>query len=375
MKTTIYMVRHCESEGNACRRSQARFDGIVTRKGIRQSEVLAERFANVPVTAIYSSDAYRCRVTAEPLSRQKMLPVQYRMLLREYTIGAWEGYSIGYTACRFPELYETWLTAPYAHNIPGADPFPLVAERGCIAIQQIAKENPGGVVVAFTHSCTLNCTLTKLLGEPISYYTKIKSGDNTAVTKLEVDEDGHVEIKYINDDSHLPEELLRHNYTGRSAATNMDFHPICLPEDTARFRDTRDKMCSEFPQQYTAEKLQGIVEDALKQDKRFAFFATLPDRICGMIVLKKGGQLPANHGLVEVFYVSEDLRNRGYCEQAIGEAIDVLRRAGCRYLVVEKNSDPHNELVIERFCFEPLPGSEMYMRVDLAVPGLTGPVY
>ena len=68
MKTTIYMVRHCESEGNACRRSQARFDGIVTRKGLEQSQVLADHFADTPITAIYSSDAYRSRVTAAPLA-------------------------------------------------------------------------------------------------------------------------------------------------------------------------------------------------------------------------------------------------------------------------------------------------------------------
>ena len=84
MKTTIYMVRHCESEGNACRRSQARFDGIVTRKGLEQAQALADHFKDMPITAIYSSDAYRCRVTAEPLAKVKNLKVQYRMLFIWY---------------------------------------------------------------------------------------------------------------------------------------------------------------------------------------------------------------------------------------------------------------------------------------------------
>ena len=255
MKTTIYMVRHCESEGNACRRSHALFDGIVTRKGLEQSEVLAKRFADVPVTAVYSSDAYRSRMTAEPLAKSKNLPVQYRLLLREYTIGAWEGLSIGYTANHFPDLYETWLTELYNHKIPGADPFPLIAERGYMAIQRIAAENPGGTVVAVTHSCTLTCALTKILGQPISYYTSIKSGDNTAVTKLEVDEKGNIEAIYINDDSHLPEHLLRKNYTGRSAATNFDFRSIGDGQ-AANFAEISEKMCKEFPALYTAEKLQ-----------------------------------------------------------------------------------------------------------------------
>lgn len=347
----------------------------MTRKGLRQSEALAARFADVPVTAIYSSDAYRCRVTAEPLARIKKLPVQYRALLREYTIGAWEGMGIGYTACRFPDIYERWLTTPYDHNIPGADPFPLVAERGCIAIQQIAQENPGGSVVAFTHSCSLVCTLTKLLGQPISYYGSIKSGDNTAVTKLEVDEDGNVEVKYINDDSHLPPELLRHNYTGRSAATNMDFHPICFPRDDARFEEAAQKMCREFSDLYDMECITAMAWRALAQNDRFAMFATLPGRDSGVVIVRRDEALPADHGLLEALYVVEDLRDRGYCEQAMGEAIDVLRRFGCRYLLVENKQEPHIQQMIGRFCFEPVPGSDNLLRLALTVPGLEGPIY
>lgn len=374
-KTTIYMVRHCESEGNACRRSHALFDGIVTRKGLRQAQVLAERFKDIPLTAIYSSDAYRSRMTAEPLAKAKGLPVQYRMMLREYTIGAWEGMAIGYTACRYPELYAHWLEAPYDHKIPGADPFALIAERGYVAIQRIAAENPGGTVVAITHSCTLTCALTKVLGQPISYYGSIKSGDNTAVTKLEVDEDGHVEAIYINDDSHLPTELLRHNYTGRSAATNFDFHPISDPETDSRFATISAAMCREFSDRYTEPQLNASVRRAVEQNSRFAVTATLPDRACGLAIVRKSEQFPADHGLLDTLYVVEDLRERGYCEQVMGEALDLLRRFGCRYLVVKNEPEPHIQQMIGRFCFEPVPGGGDYLRMAVTVPGLEGPVY
>lgn len=368
-KTTIYMVRHCESEGNACRRSQALFDGIVTRKGLEQAHVLAQRFADVPVTAIYSSDAYRSRMTAEPLAKLKGLPVQYRMMLREYTIGAWEGLSIGYTACRYPEIYATWLEAPYEHNIPGADPFELIANRGYVGIQRIAAENPGGTVVAITHSCTLTCALTKILGQPISYYKSIKSGDNTAVTKLEVDETGNIEAIFINDDSHLPDHLLRKNYTGRSAATNFDFHPIDGAQ-TDNLADLSNKMFREFPARYTQEKLQKVLLGA-----DLAVIATLPDRPCGLAVMGEAEDLPAGCGLVKLLYVVDDLRYKGYCEQLFGEAIDRLRRSGCRYLAVENTDEPHIQQMLQRFCFEPVPGNDRYMRMSITVPGLEGPVY
>ena len=372
MKTTIYLIRHCESEGNACRRSQAKFDGIVTRKGLEQSQVLANYLKDFPVTAIYSSDAYRCRMTAEPLAKALNLPINYRLLLREYTIGSWEGYSIGYTANHFPGLYEHWLEAPYDHNIPGADPFWLVADRGYLAIQQIAAENPGGTVVAFSHSCTLNCAMTKVLGQPISYYSSVKSGDNTAITMLEVDEDGSIDVKYINDDSHLPDHLLRHNYTGRSAATNFDFHPIDFAKDEDTFKNMADLICGEFPR-YTLADLKQKAEKALAQSDKFAVLATLPDRVTGLVTFRREESLPQDHGLLETLFVVEDLRHKGYTEQAIGEAIHLLRRSGCRYLVVKEDDDPHTKLILDRFCFEPMGGG--MQRMALTVPGLNEPVY
>lgn len=375
MKTTLYMVRHCESEGNSCRRSHAQFDGIVTRKGLRQSDALAKRFEDVPVTAIYSSDAYRSRMTAEPLAAAKGLPVQLRTLLREYTIGIWEGVAIARSARQNPELYARWTATPYDHNIPGADQFSTVAERGYEAIQRLAKENPGGVVVAITHSCTLNCTLTRLLGQPISYYGKIKSGDNTAVTKLEVDEDGNVEVIYINDDSHLPPELLRQNYTGRGPETNFDFEYITFPQDDERYAAAVAQACEQLPECNDAADIRARVDESLAQNSNYAFFPVLMDRVCGVVTVKKDASLPADHGLMTGMFVADDLRTKGYTEQAFGEAIDVLRRRGCRYLVLEDKPDPHFQLLLGRFIFEPMPGHDKLYRMRVTVPGVEGPVY
>ena len=375
MKTTVYVVRHCESEGNACRRNQARFDGVVTRKGVEQSKVLAERFRDVPVTAIYSSDAYRCRVTAEPLAKMKGLPIRYRMLLREYTIGAWEATAIGYTACHYPERYERWLKTPYDHDIPGADPFWLAADRGCEAIRMIAEENPGGTVVAFSHSCTMTCAMTKLLGQPISAYYSVNSGDNTAVTKLEVDESGKIEVCYIGDVKHLPQELLRANYPGRSAAGNFNFERICLPKDAAQLRELCTAAEAETPAFFKAEKMYAEVEQTLSGEPAFAVFPMLLDRVCGVVALRRDPELPEDHGRMSLLWVAPDLRDRGYTEQAFGEAIDLLRRRGMRWLVTERSVEHHLKLLHGRFFFEPMPGSDKLLRMAITTPGLDEPVY
>lgn len=338
MKTQIYLVRHCESEGNACRRNHAQFDGFVTRKGLAQAEALTKRFENIPVTAIYSSDSYRSRMTAAPLAQLKGLGIKYRMLLREYTIGCWEGTSIGNTALAYPDLWHTWITTPYAHQIPGADNFEIVADRGVEIIRRMANENPGGIVVAITHSCTLYCTLTKLLGQPISYYTQIKSGDNTAVTLVEVDEDGKMDVIYINDDSHLPKELLRSCYTGRSAETNFAF-------------------------------------DVTKESEQWTIVPRLIDVPHGKATVKRDTAFGGDYGELVTFNVDEELRFKGYIEQLFGEAIESLRYDGVRYILAKKQDEEHFNYLFNRFCFEEFAQDPSYLVVSITVPGLEGPVY
>lgn len=337
MKTQIYLVRHCESEGNACRRSHAQFDGFVTRKGLRQAQALADRFDSIPVTAVYSSDAYRSRLTAAPLAARKGLDVKYRMLLREYTIGCWEGFSIGDTALAYPELYAVWLSEPYNHAIPGADRFETVAERGVEAIRRMAAENPGGVVVAVSHSCTINCTLTKLLGQPISYYPQVKSGDNTAVTLVEVDGDGSMEVIFVNDDSHLPPELLRSCYTGRSAATNFAF-------------------------------------DVERAEAQWTVVPRLIDVTHGKAAVRRHTPFGREYGELLSLFVDEELRFRGYTEQLFGEAVHLLRMDGVRYLLAKKQDEPHFAHLFDRFCFEPFAENGDYLVLAITVPGVDAPV-
>ena len=202
----------------------------------------------------------------------------------------------------------------------------------------MASENPGGIVVAVTHSCTLYCTLTKLLGQPISYYTQIKSGDNTAVTLVEVDETGKIDVIYINDDSHLPKELLRSCYTGRSAATNFAF-------------------------------------DVTKDAQQWTIVPRLIDVPHGKAVVRRETPFGREYGQLISLHVDEDLRFKGYIEQLFGEVIESLRIDGVRYILAKKQDEVHFNYLFDRFCFEAFAQDPSYLVVRITVPGLEGPVY
>ena len=76
--TTIYLIRHAEAEGNLFRRAQGHWNGKITERGKKQIDALAERFKDVHIDAVYSSDLDRARDTAGALLRGQGLEAAVR---------------------------------------------------------------------------------------------------------------------------------------------------------------------------------------------------------------------------------------------------------------------------------------------------------
>ena len=58
------MIRHAEAEGNLYRIVQGQHNSFITPRGHRQIACLAERFKDVQLDALYSSDLRRTVTTA-----------------------------------------------------------------------------------------------------------------------------------------------------------------------------------------------------------------------------------------------------------------------------------------------------------------------
>ena len=67
--TRLILVRHGETTWNDAQRFQGHTDVPLSAHGWRQSERLAERFANESIAAIYSSDLARASDTARVIAR------------------------------------------------------------------------------------------------------------------------------------------------------------------------------------------------------------------------------------------------------------------------------------------------------------------
>jgi broad specificity phosphatase PhoE len=93
--TTIYVVRHGESESNVYARENpgkpashfGEFGSSLTQKGRDQVYQLAKRLKNVPASAILSSDLNRAKETAEIIAQDHNLPVITNSTIRERFFG------------------------------------------------------------------------------------------------------------------------------------------------------------------------------------------------------------------------------------------------------------------------------------------------
>ena len=195
--TKILLIRHAEAEGNIYRRIHGHYDSRVTPRGLRQIEKLAERFAGVHIGAVYSSDLFRARRTAEAFG----LPVTTDARLREMNMGSWEDMPFGEVIKFDPEQARNLDYDPWNLSVPGLEPFRAVGVRAEAAMREIARANDGGTVAVVTHAMITG-----------AFFDNIGASDNTAMvpnTSVScLTFDGvRFALQSVGDASHLPPEL------------------------------------------------------------------------------------------------------------------------------------------------------------------------
>ncbi len=209
MVTTLYIVRHCQSMGNIEKRFQGRFDAAVSPDGEKQLDLLALRFRNVYLDAIYTSPLSRARKTAEAVNRFHHLPVQAMDGLLELDVGEMENLPLTEIGSKFPAVAEHWDKSPDLCEFPGGETMKQAYGRINAAVDQIISANPGKTVFVATHGGVIRNLYARVcFGKPEGIRESAVFG-NTGVSILEADEAGRLFWKLVNDQSHLPEELRR----------------------------------------------------------------------------------------------------------------------------------------------------------------------
>ena len=127
--TTLFLIRHAQAEGNLYRIAQGQFDSYITALGYKQIDALAERFKNVHLDALYSSDLRRTRTTATAITRYHDLEMHTTPRLREICLGVCEGMSFGDMRKYDPVQMDYFNNDPEKWRCEGAETFNECTQR------------------------------------------------------------------------------------------------------------------------------------------------------------------------------------------------------------------------------------------------------
>ncbi len=200
--TTIYLIRHGESVGNASRVYLGHTDLDLSPLGFLQAEETAKKLSGVPFSAVYSSDLIRAKHTAEPHAKMRGLDVVLNVKLREMRVGEWEGAKVEEL------LLDERFTKGWRENFgfftfPGGENVGDASERVYSAICEIAKKHDGETVAVVFHAAALRAFWCKILGLPKEEWASVVNFPTNASYSVVEYESGKFEPKEYSCDGHL----------------------------------------------------------------------------------------------------------------------------------------------------------------------------
>jgi len=156
MVTTLYLIRHGETEGSETKRYKGSIDVPMSEKGIEQirktsafisaevrkhkgSEVTSElpNFQASKLTAVYCSPLSRALKSAEIIAESNGLKPIVIEALKERSFGIWEGMTFTEIKEKYPPEFETWAGNPLRYSPIDGESTLEVRERAVSALNKI----------------------------------------------------------------------------------------------------------------------------------------------------------------------------------------------------------------------------------------------
>ena len=335
--TDIYLIRHCEAEGNLFRRGHGWYDSRVTPLGAQQLDCLAERFRGVRLVALYASDLDRAVRTAAAAGRHHPdLAVRTDPRLSELNMGAWEDVPWGNIERADPDLLFWFNNEPEKWSVPGAERFDELLRRMREAILEIAARHDGQSVAVASHGMAIRSFLWDVLRRR-GQTRSPGHGDNTSVSLLHVEGDS-ITPEYLNDTSHLPQELSTFfrqdwwKHEGKGELNNLILDPLPLPERADFFercyadawRAVHGSLTGYTPDTYVAD----AIRHAADAPDTAVVQALRGDAFAGLIDLDTKRFARQSIGWISLLYMAPEMRGMGLGVQLLGHAVSTYRRLG-----------------------------------------------
>lgn len=176
--TTLWLVRHGETQSNIDRVFQGQLDTPLTERGFRQATAVGAALQDVTFDAVYSSDLSRASDTARAIVNGRS-EIQFDKRLREMHYGVLQGVAIA----RFRDVLaqhgvaDAWGPGTFSRDGMAPPEGESIADL-CARLRDFLgdldrdiERGPLGNVLLVAHGGTLRALMTLLLDLPIERRT------------------------------------------------------------------------------------------------------------------------------------------------------------------------------------------------------------
>lgn len=326
--TTVYLIRHCQAEGNLYRIIQGHWDGDITELGFKQIEALKERMKDEKIDKVYSSDLFRAYITAyEGIAKPRGLEVAEDKRLREMNMGIWEGQFFGNIEYDEYEKSRIFMFDAEKWSCENAETFSQARNRIYEAVKKIAEDNNGKSVAICSHGEILRCFLSKVLDTDLSDVGTLPICKNTAVSKLTY-ENGKFEVVYKNDYSHLG-DLRPGRWNATQALRDISIEPMNYPDFYMKCHREGWAFAHDGSLEgYSPNLYLSCAQDHYEYNSSAVKMLLSKETPVGIVDMDTSRGEDEGYGWLSFLYIVPEYRFKGYGIQALARAYSEYERLG-----------------------------------------------
>lgn len=203
--TTIYLVRHGQTEWNVQHRFQGHKDSPLTELGIQQAEWLGDALKEDTFDLIYSSTSNRAYHTADIIRGERDVPIIDCEEFKEINLGVWEGQTQEQIAKSYPQQLDHFWNHPELFSVQDSETFNEVRERAVNKLVDIIGSNPGASILLVTHTVVVKVLMAYFEGRSMDRLWDLPYIHPTCLSKIELTDEVPSIILH-GDVSHYREE-------------------------------------------------------------------------------------------------------------------------------------------------------------------------
>lgn len=211
--TTVYFVRHGESESNLITQFAGSLDMPLTEKGREQAAKTARHLQRMPITAVYASDLCRAFETGRAIATALAIPITPVRDLREIFAGHWEGKTYSELEQIFPESYGVWKNQIGLAACPEGESVAQLQRRINNCVLSIVQQHPNQAICIATHATPIRVMECIWTDTPLKDMHTIPWVSNASLTVAEYDEESNGSLLIRDFHDHLGDLFtkLAHN--------------------------------------------------------------------------------------------------------------------------------------------------------------------